>query len=98
MKFLITWQIHEGKNHDTLALFSQMSPEQEEALMGPNVKLITRWHDLVRGTGAAVFEADSAEAINAYALNWNKYMDLDISAVVDDGAAREIGQALQASN
>ena len=52
MKFLITWQIHEGKLHDTLSLFSKMPPEDEAALMG-SVKLVGRWHDLVRGTGAA---------------------------------------------
>ncbi len=98
MKVLITWQMHEGKHHDTLALFTKMPPEQEEALMGSSVKLLSRWHDMVRGSGVAVYEADSAEAISAYAMNWNRYMDLDISVVVDDGAAREIGQAMEAGN
>ena len=93
MKFLITWEIHEGKFHDTLGLFAEMSAEQEKAMMG-DVKLVTRWHDLVRGTGAAVFEADSAAAISAYSLNWNRFMDLDISVVVDDDEAREIGRNL----
>ena len=72
--------------------------QQEEAMMGGNLKLITRWHDVVRGTGVAVYEADTAEAISAYALNWNRSMDLDISVVVDDGAAREIGQAMEAGS
>ena len=94
MKFLITWQMHEGKLHDTLALFTEMPPEQEEALMGDNLKLITRWHDVVRGTGVAVYEADTAEAISAYALNWNRSMDLDISVVVDDEETRKIGKAM----
>ncbi len=92
MKFLITWQIHEGKLHDTLALFSEMSAEQEEALMGGKMKLLNRWHDLIRGTGAAIYETDAAEAISAFSLNWNKFMDLDISVVVDDETAREIGR------
>ena len=98
MKFLITWQMHEGKLHDTLALFAEMPPEQEEAMMGGDLKLITRWHDMVRGTGVAVYEAQSAEAITAYALNWNRFMDLDISVVVDDGAARGIGKAMAAAS
>jgi hypothetical protein len=93
MKFLITWEIHEGKLHDTLALFAEMSAEQEAAMMG-DVKLVTRWHDLVRGTGAAVFEADSEAAISAYSMNWNRFMDLDISVVVGDDEAREIGRNL----
>ena len=90
MKFLVTWQVHEGRLHDVLAVFSQMTTEQESALMG-GVEMIGRWHDLVRGTGAAIFEADSAEALSAYSLNWNRFMDLDVSVVVDDAAAREIG-------
>ena len=60
MHFLITWQIHEGKLHETLGIFSQMTADQESALMGSGVKLVTRWHDLVRGTGAAVLEASSS--------------------------------------
>ena len=93
MKFLITWEIHEGKLHDTLALFAEMSAEQESAMMG-EVKLVTRWHDLVRGTGAAVFEAENAAAISAYSMSWNRFMDLDISVVVDDDEARTIGRNL----
>lgn len=95
MKFLITWQMHEGKLHETLALFSQMSQEEEESLMGGNMKLLGRWHDLVRGTGAAIFEADSAEDVTAYSLNWNQFMDLDISVVVDDDTARAIGSQIE---
>ncbi len=85
MKFLITWKIHEGKIQNTLSLFAQMSAAQEQSLMGEGVELIGRWHDLVRGTGAAIYEADSAEALSAYSLNWSQSMDLDISMVVDDG-------------
>ena len=91
MKILITWQIHEDKLHETLGLFAQMTADQEAALMGEDMKLIGRWHDLVRGSGAAVYETDSADAISKYSLNWNKYMDLDISVVVDDDEAKGIG-------
>lgn len=94
MKIMITWQFHESKLHETLAMFSQMSNEQERALMGENLKLLGRWHDLVSGKGCAVFESDSADAVSAYALNWNKYMDLDLSVVVDDDEAKAIGKAM----
>ena len=94
MKFLITWQVHEGKLHDTLSMFSQMNEDQEQAMMGGDIKLVTRWHDLVRGSGIAVFEAESAEALSAYSLNWNRVMDLDISLVIDDEGARAIGKQL----
>ena len=92
MKFLITWQLHDDKIHDTLALFSQMTEDQEAALMGDDMRLIGRWHDLVRGSGAAIYESDSAEAISKYSLAWNKHMDLDISVVVDDAEAKAIGK------
>ena len=97
MKFLITWQIHEGKLHDTLALFSQMSEQDEQGLMTDDVKLVGRWHDLVRGSGVAVYEASSAEALSAYALNWNRYMDLDIALVMDDAETRALGKSLPSS-
>ena len=94
MKFLITWQIHEGKLHETLNLFSKMPQEYEESLMGSDVKLVGRWHDLIRGTGAAVYEAESAEALTAYSLNWNRFMDLNISVVVEDAEAKQLGSNL----
>lgn len=97
MKFLITWQMHEGKLHDTLSVFSAMSAEQEQSLMSDQIKLVGRWHDLVRGTGVAIFESDNAAALSAYALNWNQHMDMDIAIVVDDDEARSIGQNRQAS-
>ncbi len=94
MKFLVTWQMHDEKMHETLALFTEMSPEQEAAMMGSSVKMIGRWHDVIRGTGAAVFEAESAEAISAYSLNWNRFMDLDVSLVLDDDEVRKVGRGM----
>jgi len=94
MKFMVQWKFHEGKQHDTLAIFSKMTPEQDQALMGDQIRLIGRWHDLVAGRGVAIFESDSVEAISAYALNWNQYMDLEIAVVTDDDEARRLGQNL----
>ncbi len=94
MKFLMTWELYEGQLHDTLAHFAKLTAEQDEALRGEDIKLLGRWHDLVRGTGAAIFETDNAEALTAYALKWNAHMDLDVSVVVDDEEARALGRAL----
>jgi hypothetical protein len=65
--------------------------------MGDDVQMVGRWHDLTRGQGVAIFESDSAEALSKYALNWNRYMDMDISLVVDDEEAKALGQALNDS-
>ncbi|MCW8328427.1 DUF3303 domain-containing protein [Photobacterium sp. SDRW27] len=94
MTFLITWQLHQGKLHPTLAHFSQLSEEQDKAMMGENVKMIGRWHDLVSGTGVAICESDSIEAVSAYALKWNNDMDISLQVVVDDAEARKLGSRL----
>jgi len=93
MKIMITWRMHEGKLQDTLAAFSKMTAEQEQALMGPNVKLIGRWHDLPRGRGVAILESDSEQALSKYAMNWNGAMDMEIGVVLDDAETRALGAA-----
>ncbi len=92
MKLMITWQFHPGKLHDGLAVFSQMAPEQDAADRGDRIKLIGRWHDLGRGRGVAICESDSAEAVSAWALNWNSIMDCDIAIVLDDAETRALGK------
>jgi Domain of unknown function (DUF3303) len=81
MKFMITWQLRPGKLHDALSLFSQMTPEQHQADHGSAIKLIGRWHDLLRGRGVTICESDSAEAVSNWALNWNSILDLDVAVV-----------------
>lgn len=93
MKFLVTWKLYPGKLHEILPKFAAMTPEEDQAVLG-DVKLVGRWHDLQRGRGAAVLEADDAAAIAKYALAWNEVMDLDITPVLDDEEARAVGNAL----
>ena len=91
MKFMVTWEMHPGALHETLERFAALSPEQDRELMGPNVSLIGRWHDLTRGRGVAIFEATDAAALMKYALAWNNYMELDIAPVLDDAEAAALG-------
>jgi len=95
MKFMITWQFHPGKLQETLARFSQLTPDQDQALMGKEIKLIGRWHDLVRGSGVCIVESNSAEAVSRYSLHWNAAMDLQTSIVLDDAEARALGKTLK---
>ena len=44
MKVMMTWKLHPQTRHETLAKFTAMKPKDEKALMGPDVKLIGRWH------------------------------------------------------
>ncbi|WP_064609435.1 DUF3303 domain-containing protein [Photobacterium sp. J15] len=94
MTFLITWQLHQGKLHPTLAHFSQLTEQQDQEMMGEDIKMIGRWHDLVSGTGIAICESDNIEAVTAYALRWNNEMDISLQVVVDDEQARALGNRL----
>ena len=71
MKFMITWQFHQGKLHEGYSQFFKMTPAQDAADRGSRIKLIGRWHDLARGRGVIICESDSAEAVANWALNWN---------------------------
>lgn len=90
MKFMITWQIHTGKIEEALTTFAKVSPEQDQALLGKDVKSLGRWHDLARGRGVMVVESNSLEALSNYAMKWNHFMDLDISPVLDDDETRAL--------
>ena len=92
MKFMINWQFHPGKLHEGLAAFSQMTPEQDAADLGKDITMIGRWHDLGRGRGVVICESSSADAIAAWALNWNGIMDCDIAIVLDDAETRALGK------
>jgi hypothetical protein len=90
---MLTWQFHQGKLQEALARFSQMTPEEQAADRGSRIKLIGRWHDLVRGRGVAICESDSAEAVSNWALNWNSVLDVDIAAVLDDEETQALGKS-----
>jgi len=98
MKVLITWQIHRGKMQEIMPHFSQLTPEEDQALMGDNIKLIGRWHDLVRGSGAAICETDNVEAVSEYCLHWNPYMDMNLSLVLDDEECKALGKKILAKS
>ena len=49
MKFMASWRLHEDNRHETFQTFSAMSPDEDAADHGPNIKVIGRWHDLALG-------------------------------------------------
>ena len=93
MKFMVTWQVHQGKIQEAYALFWPMTPEQDAADRGSQIKQIGRWHDAVRGRGVTICESDSAEAVTNWCLNWSGLLDLDIAPVLDDNEVRALGKA-----
>jgi hypothetical protein len=69
-----------------------MTRDDDQADMGPKVKLIGRWHDLQRFTGVAICETDDPQAVASWILNWNSVIDCDVAPVLDDEEAREVGR------
>jgi hypothetical protein len=92
MKFMISWQFHQGKLHEGYSKFFKMTPEQDAADRGSRIKQIGRWHDLARGRGVVICESDSAEAVANWALNWNSLLDADVVPVLDDDETRALGK------
>lgn len=95
MKVMITWKLHPATRHETLAKFTAMTPEQEAELMGPDVRIIGRWHDLIGGTGVSLLEVANAEAVSRYSVAWNRTMDLQQAIVLDDEETRAVGRSHQ---
>jgi len=87
MKYMVTWNLHEDKRHETLELFANMSLQDYQNQPGPSVKTLGRWHDLVRGCGVAVFETEDLEALSLALLGWTDLCDIDMVPVLDDKEA-----------
>ncbi len=98
MKFMITWQLHPGKIQEAYSHFFPMTPEQDAADRGSQVKQIGRWHDIARGRGVVICESDSAEAVANWRLNWNSLMDVDLAPVLDDNETRALGKGRSQSS
>ncbi len=94
MKFLVAWQIHTDKRHDAMKLFSSMTPEDDAQDLGEAVKLVGRWHDLASFTGVAICESNDIKAVYRWAMNWNEICDIDVTPVLDDEEAREVGRSM----
>jgi len=98
MKFMITWQFHQGKLHEGYSQFFKMTPEQDAADRGSRIKQIGRWHDLARGRGVVICESDSAEALANWALNWNGLLDAEVVPVLDDNDTRALSKSREKSS
>lgn len=90
MKFLITWRLHADKRVDTMTAFAKMTAADDDADAGPDVSIIGRWHNPAEGTGVAVCESESADAVYRWALNWSPVLDITVEPVLDDAEARAV--------
>ena len=89
---MVTWRVQPDKRHEVFNGFCQMTPADDKKDTGDKVKLIGRWHDISSFTGVAICESDDAQAVASWALNWNAYLDLQTTMVLDDAEARAVGR------
>ena len=82
MKFKVEWSMGCEAYLDILNVFSSMTPEQR-ADVGDGVTMIGRWHDTNSRSGVAIMETTDLAALNRYLGQWNPFMDLDITPVLD---------------
>ena len=97
MKFMINWSIPEDKWLPVLKKWISMSP-QERANTGDGVKMIGRWLDMAGRTGVLIVESNDLAAVHRYVGQWNPYMDIDLTPVVDDEESAAIARQIVADN
>ena len=97
MKFLGTWKIPQDKWLPILNKWISMTP-QERANAGEGVKIVGRWHDTAARTGVIVMESNDPAAVARYVGQWNPYMDIELSPVLDDEETATVGRQIVADN
>jgi len=93
VKFMVNWSVDQGSWIPILEKWTSMTPE-ERADAGEGVKILGRWHDLASRTGMLILEASDAAAIAGYLGQWNPYMEMDVSPVLDDEESAKAGKAI----
>jgi hypothetical protein len=63
----------------------------EEPLRPPKgIKMIGRWHDVGQRGGITISEADDAEAIARWSLQWSDLLTLETHPVLDDAGLAKV--------
>ena len=93
MLLMVNWELYPEKKLDAFTAFSQMTAEDDAADVGSEITVIGRWHDLASGTGVAIIESDSAEAVSSWMYNWAEVISSTVTPVLDDEAARAVVKA-----
>jgi hypothetical protein len=97
MKFQGKWEIQQDKWLPILNKWISMTP-QERANAGDGVKIVGRWHDMAARTGVIIMEANDLAAVERYIGQWNPYMDIDLSPVLEDEEVAAVARQIVADN
>lgn len=95
MLFMSQWKTHPEYRHSNLQAFAKMPVGDEIGDGGDELTLIGRWHGLDGISGVAIYECDDPEVLARWSLAWSTTMDIKITPVVDDEAAKFIGAGLR---
>ncbi len=90
MLVMVSWELYPETKMDAFAAFSQMTPEDDATDLGLDVKMIGRWHDLAAGTGTAIVESASVDAVYSWVVNWAPMISATVTPVLDDEGARNV--------
>ena len=88
--FLMKFKLLEHAREDCMTLFGGLTPEDDKADMGQGIKLIGRWSTLGEGAGFCICEADDAQVLGNWLVNWTPMVTITTVPIVDDNQAREI--------
>ena len=90
MKFMVQWELHPERRADVFEVFADMELADYQAMAGPDVTTIGRWHDIANGRGVAIFETAHPDALSVLLMKWNEAVDFEISIVHDDAEAHAL--------
>ena len=82
MKFVTQWKVRPGKLAEAVDRFITTGDPKPEG-----VTSLGRWFRTDMQGGYHLVEADSAVAIAQYAARWGDLLEIETSAVIEDGEA-----------
>ena len=89
MKFLLSWTLPHGEGFRAgVARFLKGG-----GVPPAGVELIGRWHG-GNGKGFAIAESDDAKAIFHWVAEWQEFMEIEASPLVEDADAGAVLQSL----
>ena len=93
MKFMVKYTITDQDKFLSVARkWSSMSPQERAQEPGEGVTKIGGWHDLSGRHGVVIIESNDTAAVGRWVGRWNPYLDIEVSAVVDDEEVAAIGR------
>jgi hypothetical protein len=91
MKYMVSWSIDQDNWLPILKKWAKMTAK-ERADVGRGVKMIGRWHDTASRSGVAIMQAKDIRDLYRYIGQWNPFMEIDVSPVLDDAESARLAK------